>query len=43
MKNDPLLLPSPVPVPPYPQRIPIRKPKPLHLDLAINPRQLVLF
>lgn len=43
MKNDPLLPPSPVPIPPHPQRSPIRKPKPLHWDLEIKPGQLVLF
>lgn len=43
MKNDPLPPPSLVPIPPRPQRSPIHKLKPLHSDLAIKPRQLVLF
>ena len=39
-----LMLPSsPVPVPPHPQTSPIRRPKPLHSDLEMKPRQLVLF
>lgn len=43
MKNDPLLPTSPVPIPPHPQRSPICKLKPLHLDFAIKPGQPVLF
>lgn len=43
MKNDPLLPPSLVPIPPHPQRSPIHKLKPLHSDLEIKPGQLVLF
>lgn len=43
MKNDPGLPPVLVPILPCPQRSPIRKPMPLHSDIAINPEQLLTF